>query len=182
MQTASLYGGSAQDELAATTRWDQARAAKIRLLEVRGTLPDEVTCPETNITFKPEMGTVPKALTLHLRRMWHSTGRAGYCEGQRQDGSDGRLCYAGLCSKRDEAVSPTAVGSLRPMIRLTLGSTMQRLRNGKQQGRLILEITGRDLRFQWCMKLAPHDVEGHHHSRIGGRCSIHASFSFMRNY
>ena len=54
------YGGSAQDELAATTRWDQARAAKIRLLEVRGSLPDQVTCPETNITFAPEKGTVPK--------------------------------------------------------------------------------------------------------------------------
>lgn len=55
-----LYGGSAQDDVAATMRWDQARAAKIRLLEVRGTLPDEVTCPETNITFAPEKGTVPK--------------------------------------------------------------------------------------------------------------------------
>jgi putative DNA methylase len=54
------YGGSAQDNVAATIRWDQVRAAKIRLLEVRGSLPDQVTCPETNITFAPEKGTVPK--------------------------------------------------------------------------------------------------------------------------
>lgn len=54
------YGGSAQDDVAATTRWDEARAAKIRLLEVRGALPDEVTDPETSITFAPEKGTVPK--------------------------------------------------------------------------------------------------------------------------
>ena len=54
------YGGSAQDDVAATTRWDTARAAKIRLLEVRGTLPDEVTDPETGVTFAPEKGTVPK--------------------------------------------------------------------------------------------------------------------------
>lgn len=54
------YGGSAQDGVAATTRWDEARASKIRLLEVRGTLPDEVTCPETHVTFAPENGTVPK--------------------------------------------------------------------------------------------------------------------------
>lgn len=54
------YGGSAQDDVAATTRWDSERASKIRLLEVRGTLPDEVTCPETKITFAPENGTVPK--------------------------------------------------------------------------------------------------------------------------
>lgn len=54
------YGGSAQDDVAATTRWDEARAAKIRLLEVRGALPDEVTDPETGVTFAPEKGTVPK--------------------------------------------------------------------------------------------------------------------------
>ena len=54
------YGGSAQDNVAATERWNAARAAKIRLLEVRGTLPDEVTDPETGIKFAPEKGTVPK--------------------------------------------------------------------------------------------------------------------------
>lgn len=54
------YGGSAQDDVAATTRWDAARAANIRLLEVRGPLPDKVTDPETGISFAPEKGTVPK--------------------------------------------------------------------------------------------------------------------------
>ncbi len=54
------YGGSAQDDVAATTRWDSERASKIRLLEVRGVLPEEVTCPETKVTFAPENGTVPK--------------------------------------------------------------------------------------------------------------------------
>lgn len=54
------YGGSAQDDVAATTRWDAARAAKIRLLEVRGALPDEVTDPDTGVTFAPSSGTVPK--------------------------------------------------------------------------------------------------------------------------
>ncbi len=54
------YGGSAQDDLAATTRWDDERARNIRLLEVRGVLPAEVTCPETNITFRTDAGTVPR--------------------------------------------------------------------------------------------------------------------------
>ena len=45
------YGGAAQDDAASTARWNQERAAKIRLLEVRGALPEEVTCPETKITF-----------------------------------------------------------------------------------------------------------------------------------
>lgn len=52
------YGGSAQDDVASTTRWDAARAAKIRLLEVRGLLPDEVTDPETNTKFSTAPSSV----------------------------------------------------------------------------------------------------------------------------
>ena len=58
--TGRPFGGSAQDDVASTARWNQERAARIRLVEVRGKLPDEVTCPETNLTFKPGAGTVPK--------------------------------------------------------------------------------------------------------------------------
>ena len=56
------FGGSAQDDAASTARWNQERAQRIRLLEVRGTLPDSVTCPETKVTFRTgkEGGTVPK--------------------------------------------------------------------------------------------------------------------------
>ncbi|HUR42188.1 MAG TPA: DUF1156 domain-containing protein [Verrucomicrobiae bacterium] len=56
------FGGSAQDDAAATALWNQERASKIRLLEVRGTLPDKVTCPNTKVTFSTgkEGGTVPK--------------------------------------------------------------------------------------------------------------------------
>lgn len=56
----SPYGGSAQDDCAATTRWNQARASKVRLLEVRGELPVEVTCPQTKVTFRTDIGSVPK--------------------------------------------------------------------------------------------------------------------------
>ncbi len=55
------YGGSVSDDAAATVRWNGARAARLRLLEVRGALPDEVTCPETGarlVTGKAG-GTVP---------------------------------------------------------------------------------------------------------------------------
>ncbi len=63
------YGGSAQDDAESTARWNQERASKIRLLEVRGTetlmvadkttgimkemevIPIKVTCPETGVTF-----------------------------------------------------------------------------------------------------------------------------------
>jgi|WetSurSiteA1Bulk_404760.scaffolds.fasta_scaffold00219_7 putative DNA methylase len=56
------FGGSAQDDAESTARWNQERASKMRLLEVRGNLPDEVTCFETKVTFKTgkEGGTIPK--------------------------------------------------------------------------------------------------------------------------
>ena len=56
------FGGSAQDDADSSKRWNRERASKMRLLEVRGVLPDEVTCPKTQVTFKTgkEGGTVPK--------------------------------------------------------------------------------------------------------------------------
>lgn len=45
------FGGSPQDDAKSSELWNLERASKIRLLEVRGTLPDEVTCPETKVTF-----------------------------------------------------------------------------------------------------------------------------------
>ena len=55
------YGGSAGDDVESTRRWNDARAAKLRLLEVRGTLPEQVTCPETDVTFYTDVrgGTAP---------------------------------------------------------------------------------------------------------------------------
>lgn len=57
-----LYGGSPHDDARSTSTWNIERASKIRLLEVRGHLPDEVSCPETGVTFPTGSsgGTVPK--------------------------------------------------------------------------------------------------------------------------
>jgi putative DNA methylase len=55
-----LLGGSAQDGVEESQRWNLERASQIRLLEVRGKLPPEVTCPQTNVTFRTDAGTVPK--------------------------------------------------------------------------------------------------------------------------
>ncbi|MBM3095692.1 DUF1156 domain-containing protein [Ensifer sp. T173] len=55
-----LFGGSAQDDAESSSRWNTERASKTRLLEVRGTMPQQVTCPETNATFDTGVGTVPR--------------------------------------------------------------------------------------------------------------------------
>lgn len=56
------FGGSVHDDVVSTTRWDEERAAKVQLLEVRGSLPEEVICPETKVTIKTGSngGTTPK--------------------------------------------------------------------------------------------------------------------------
>lgn len=61
----SEFGGAPQDDAASTRAWNTERASHIRLLEVRGKLPDTVTCPETKVTFPTgkEGGTVPKRST-----------------------------------------------------------------------------------------------------------------------
>jgi putative DNA methylase len=55
------YGGSTTDFTQDTARWNQERARTLRLLEVRGTLSEEVTDPETSLTFRTDDkgGTVP---------------------------------------------------------------------------------------------------------------------------
>ena len=61
----SDFGGSPQDDAASTHAWNTERARHIRLLEVRGKLPDKVTCPDTKVAFSTgkEGGTVPKRST-----------------------------------------------------------------------------------------------------------------------
>lgn len=58
-------GGSATDSVATTTRWNNTRASQLRLLEVRGELPEQVTCPETGVQFYTDRrgGTIPKKST-----------------------------------------------------------------------------------------------------------------------
>ncbi len=60
-----MYGGSADDDANSTSRWNEIRASKIKLLEIRGKLPYEITCPETGeiILTGNEGGTVKRKST-----------------------------------------------------------------------------------------------------------------------
>ncbi|MCK5791911.1 MAG: hypothetical protein KAH34_13760, partial [Ketobacter sp.] len=53
-------GGTANSDVVATQRWNELRASTLKLVEVRGKLPEEVTCPETGETFSTSEGTIPK--------------------------------------------------------------------------------------------------------------------------
>jgi putative DNA methylase len=100
------FGGSAQDDAQSTARWNQERAAKIRLLEVRGELPARVTCPETNLTFETDVGTVP-------RKSAYTCGACGAAQDVLQtvkaSGKTGPMAaYAiqGYAPKRDRGGAP----------------------------------------------------------------------------
>ncbi len=100
------YGGSAQDDVAATTRWDQERAAKIRLLEARGTLPDEVTCPETKITFAPEKGTVPKRSSFACAACGTVQDVMNSIKATKKSGQMAAYAVQGYAPERDENGKP----------------------------------------------------------------------------
>ncbi len=55
-----VFGGSVTDDAASTAAWNRERARSLRLVEVRGELPEFVTCPETGTTIETGKGTVPK--------------------------------------------------------------------------------------------------------------------------
>ena len=57
------FGGSATDNAASTAVWNAERQKKLKLIEVRGPLPSEIVCPDTNKTFATDTGTVPKRST-----------------------------------------------------------------------------------------------------------------------
>lgn len=95
-----FFGGSAQDDAESTAAWYRERASHIRLLEVRGTLPDEVVCPETGVhvlTGKAG-GTVPKK----------STFSCGQC-GTLQD-----LLDSVRATKKSAPVAPYAIQGYDP--------------------------------------------------------------------
>jgi len=101
-----LYGGSAQDDVPATTRWDVARAAKIRLLEVRGSLPDEVTDPDTGVTFATKKGTVPKKSHYACSACGTVQDVLGTIKATGKTGPMAAYAVQGYSPKRDEAGKP----------------------------------------------------------------------------
>ncbi|MGO7358888.1 DUF1156 domain-containing protein [Rhizobium ruizarguesonis] len=100
------YGGSAQDDVAATMRWDAVRASKIRFLEVRGTLPDEVTDPETGVSFAPQKGTVPKPANFACAACGTVQPIVDAIEATKKTAPSNIYAVQGYAPKRDAAGKP----------------------------------------------------------------------------
>lgn len=60
---AGIFGGTSISNVEATQRWNLHRAKDLKLIEVRGKLPDEISCPDTGILINTQQGTIPKKST-----------------------------------------------------------------------------------------------------------------------
>jgi adenine-specific DNA methylase len=158
------YGGSAQDDVAATTRWDAARAAKIRLLEVRGALPDEVTDPDTGVTFAPEKGTVPKKSNYACSACGTVQDVLTTIKATGKTGPMAAYAVQGYAPKRDEAGKPYGGRFF----------AAYDTAHAQQYDAAFAEWEARkdaDLKDYWPRsaipigaEIGPHDVEGHHYT------------------
>lgn len=102
------YGGSATDSVEATIRWNDARAVKLRLLEVRGTLPEQVTCPETKVTFYTDNrgGAVPKKSTFACAADGSPNDVLTAIKATNKGGPIAAYAIHGYSAKRDESGQP----------------------------------------------------------------------------
>ncbi len=104
----SEYGGSVTDSPEATIAWDIERASKLRLLEVRGKLPLEVTCPETGVTFRTdkEGGTVPKRSTFTCQECGRDQDVRGAIKESGKTGPVASYVVQGYCPACDAEKKP----------------------------------------------------------------------------
>jgi len=56
-------GGTVSSKLEDTAEWNKERSNALRYIEVRGIVPEMITCPETGITFSSNRGNIPKRST-----------------------------------------------------------------------------------------------------------------------
>ncbi|WRH63791.1 MAG: DUF1156 domain-containing protein [Fuscovulum sp.] len=102
------FGGAPQDDAASTRAWNSERASHIRLLEVRGKLPDTATCPETKVTFPTgkEGGTVPKRSTFTCASCGSQQDVMNSTRDSKKGGQVAGYGIQGLAPKRGDTGAP----------------------------------------------------------------------------
>jgi adenine-specific DNA methylase len=104
----SDFGGAPQDDAASTRAWNAERASHMRLLEVRGKLPDTVTCPETKVTFPTgkDGGTVPKRSTFTCASCGSQQDVMNSIRDSKKGGQVAGYGIQGLAPKRRDSGAP----------------------------------------------------------------------------
>lgn len=158
------FGGTAQDGAMPSSIWNLERSKTIRLLEVRGTLPAHVTCPETSISFAPDIGTVPKRAHYTCNACGTVQDVLTTVKASGKTGPMAAYAIQGYAPKRDLLGKPYSgrfFSAFGPQF-------------SNQYNAALAEWDARkdtDLDGYWPRsaipigaEIGPHDVEGHHHS------------------
>ena len=86
-------GGTVRDEYESTSRWNAVRAETLRLLELRGDIPEKVTCPETGETFSTNWEGGTQAF------------RIDKDSGKRRPKKSTFACQSNTCGKENDVLS-----------------------------------------------------------------------------
>nr|WP_294509797.1 DUF1156 domain-containing protein [uncultured Rhodopila sp.] len=99
------FGGSPQDGPHTTSAWNTERAKHIRLLEVRGKLPETVICPETKVSFSTGKGggTVPKRSTFACAACGTMQDLGSSTRASKKGGQIAGYAIQGMAPKRAES-------------------------------------------------------------------------------
>ena len=102
------FGGAPQDDAASTRAWNSERGSHIRLLEVRGKLPENVTCPDTGATFATgnEAGTTPKRGQFECRACGTLQNLSDSILQSGKSSPVSSYAFQGLSSKRKAGADP----------------------------------------------------------------------------
>lgn len=100
------FGGSVQDGAAITAPWDEARAQKSRLLEVRGALPDEVIDPDSKVSIRTDQATVPKPAHFTCAACGTAQRVVLSLEASKKSAPTSTFAIQGYAPKRDAAGVP----------------------------------------------------------------------------
>jgi hypothetical protein len=104
------YGGSATDTAESTAAWNGERARSLKLIEVRGPLPDLVECPDTKEPFYTDGrgGTVPKKSTFTCKEATCGLGQdvLGSIKKSAKSGPVALYAVQGYCPTCDQEGRP----------------------------------------------------------------------------
>jgi putative DNA methylase len=107
-QSGRVVGGSATDDPQSTASWLEARAESCRLLEVRGELPPEVTCPQTRRKVRTDAagGSIPKKSTFACGECGRAQDVLTAIKATGKTGPTAPYAVQGHCPECDEQGQP----------------------------------------------------------------------------
>jgi putative DNA methylase len=99
-----LYGGTSEDSIESTIRWNKARASNCRLIEVRGTLPDQITLADgTAFLTGKDGGTVPGKSTFSCASCGSANNIREAVAATKKNGPTAMYAIQGYCPTCKEA-------------------------------------------------------------------------------